>query len=181
MKARWAILLLAAFCFASAIPEWRHQNSGESRVVGSVRNRAWKTAGLSPIGKNFRYFSQASYYLFNNGYTGSKTCRTILEAYQTCETTCPQTAFRLMECSDRYGGRLLIHRTHQNGTSADFMVPKKRGTRAGAFFDHLDYFHYLISILMKKGGSIHSNRSKSTSRRWRVTSSPSTTRPGATV
>lgn len=40
----------------------------------------------------------------------------------------------------------MIHRTHQNGTSADFMVPKKRGGSQSTFFDNLGYFHYLLDF-----------------------------------
>ncbi len=144
-KAKWPALIFAVVYAISALPEINHQNMGESQSIGSVRRGTLENGWLLPFsGKNFGYFSGLSYYLFDNGYTHSNTCRTILEAYKSCETTCPGTFFRLMECSDKNGGRLMIHRTHQNGTSADFMVPKKwRGGGQSSFFDHFGYFHYL--------------------------------------
>ena len=146
-RPKWAAIIFAAIFLIGAIPEFYKTNKGESRSLGSVRDGGLENGWLVPFsGKNFRYFSQLSYYLFDNGYTHSKTWRTIIDAYRTCETTCPGTQFRLMECSDKSGGRLMIHRTHQNGTSADFMVPKKRGGSQSTFFDHLGYFHYLIDF-----------------------------------
>lgn len=112
-----------------------------------MRNGSLENGWLLPYnGRNFAYFSGLSYGVFNNAYTHSTTYRIILDAYKTCETTCPGVFFRLMETSDKHGGRLLIHRTHQNGTSADFMMPKKRAGKPCRWFDHLGYFHYLLDF-----------------------------------
>ena len=130
-----------------AIPELSYKNSGKSKAKGSVRDGQLENAYLIPYsGKNFRYFSPLSYYLLNNGYTHSSTCQTVLDAYKICETTCPGIQFRIMECSDKKGGKLLIHRTHQNGTSVDFMVPKKKKSKQSTFWDHLGMWHYLLEF-----------------------------------
>jgi penicillin-insensitive murein DD-endopeptidase len=146
-RLRWPFLGLVVLCFVLSVPEMLHQNKGESTSVGTVWNGRLENGWLMPYsGPNFGFFSALSYGVFDNGYTHSTTYRTILDAYKICETTCPGTFFRLMETSDKHGGRLLIHRTHQNGTSADFMVPKKRKGRPSTFFDHLGYFHYLLDF-----------------------------------
>jgi penicillin-insensitive murein DD-endopeptidase len=134
-------------CLVLSIPEFTYTNSGESRSLGTMAEGRIENAWLLPYsGKNFSYFSGLSYGVFNNAYTHSTTYRIITDAYKTCETTCPNTYFRLMETSDRYGGKLLIHRTHQNGTSADFMVPKLWGQQQTTLFDHFGYLHYLLDF-----------------------------------
>jgi penicillin-insensitive murein DD-endopeptidase len=136
--------LVLAIC---AIPELRYVNQGKSTVLGSVRSGSLQNSWLVPFrGKNYRYFSALSYYGANNGYTSDAVCKTILDAYQACEQSCPGIRFQLMECSDRYGGRVAVHRTHQNGTSADFMIPKKRGNAQSELLDHLGFLHYLLDF-----------------------------------
>ena len=51
-----------------------------------------------------------------------------------------------MECSDRKGGRLMLHRTHRNGLSVDFMVPKMKKGKQIKFYDHLGLWHYLMNF-----------------------------------
>ncbi len=143
-KLKWPAIIFAVVYFFAAIPEIQHKNDGESKSIGSVRAGKLENAWLVPFsGKNFKFFSGLSYFVFNNGYTHSKTCRTILDAYKICETTCPGIFFRIDECSDKNGGKMLIHRTHQNGMSVDFMTPKKRGASQSTILDHLGYFDYL--------------------------------------
>jgi penicillin-insensitive murein endopeptidase len=48
-----------------------------------------------------------------------------------------------MECSDKYGGKLKLHRTHKNGKSIDFMVPKKG---KGFHYNNLGLLHYLLEF-----------------------------------
>ena len=142
------MLIVAALGFAgAAIPELIYTNEGDSVSIGSVRNGKLKNAYLIPYsGDNHWYFSAMSYFLMNNGYTHSKVYHTVMNAYKTCEKTCPGVKFRIMECSDRSGGKMLIHRTHQNGMSIDFMVPKKNGSTQSRFFDGLGMWHYLLDF-----------------------------------
>ena len=58
----------------------------------------------------------------------------------------PEIEFGLMECSDKSGGNMLIHRTHENGMSVDFMVPKKRKGKQCKWLDYLGYVHYLLEF-----------------------------------
>lgn len=51
-----------------------------------------------------------------------------------------------MECSDKKGGKVLLHRTHRNGLSIDFMVPKLKEQKQARFFDRLGLWHYLLNF-----------------------------------
>ncbi|MCB9283185.1 MAG: hypothetical protein H6563_03855 [Lewinellaceae bacterium] len=145
--AKWSLLLAGLTLLVFSIPELFGHNTGMSSSHGSVGSGKLENAWLLPYrGPNFRYFSPLSYYILDNAYTHSSVYQTILEAYQTCETTCPGIRFRLMELSHKTGGQMLIHRTHQNGMSADFMVPKKRDEKQVRIYDKLGLWHYLLDF-----------------------------------
>jgi penicillin-insensitive murein endopeptidase len=148
VKKRWLILIGAIIlCLLLALPEIIHTNSGVSESIGSVRNGKLRNGWLMPFkGHNFHYFSRFSYYILNNAYVNSSVFTTLMDAYQTCETTCPGKEFVLMECTRKHGGRMLIHWTHQNGTSVDFMVPIKRNDHQPALSDRAGMFHYLFQF-----------------------------------
>lgn len=132
----------------SAYPEITHVNKGESESIGSVRNGELKNGYLLPYkGSNFSYFSPLSYYLMDNGYTHSTLYKVVSEAYQESEKTCPGIDFKIMQSTDRNGGRLFFHRTHQNGYGIDFMIPtvNRRGEQIKAF-DWIGMWHYLINF-----------------------------------
>ena len=148
IKKRWlflggAVILLGLL----AIPEMVHVNKGVSESKGSVRDGKLQNGYLMPFdGPNFRYFSHFSYYILNNGYVHSSVYSTLMEAYKTCEMTCPGRQFVLMECTRKHGGRMLIHWTHQNGTSVDFMVPKKNKQDLDVWSNKAGMFHYLFQF-----------------------------------
>jgi len=130
-----------------ALPELIHSNKGKSKAIGRVGKGSIENPWLVPYaGKNFKYFSPLSYFILNNGYTHSKVHHTLLAAYQECDQTCPNFQFKIMECSNKKGGKMLIHKTHQNGLSVDFMIPKKRGTHQTKLFDWLGLGHYLLEF-----------------------------------
>jgi len=141
-------LFLVIVTTALSIPECRYQNKGESKSIGSVRNGKLENSYLLPYkGDNFSYFSPLSYYIFNNGYAHSSLYQVVLEAYDDCKVSCPNVDFRIMESSDRYGGKLLVHRTHQNGLGIDFMIPKKKKNgMQSKLLDRLGMWHYLLSF-----------------------------------
>jgi len=148
IKKRWiflmVIIILLGLC---SLPEIFHENKGISESIGSVRDGKLKNGWLLPYkGKNHRYFSPFSYYILNNGYVHSSVYATIMEAYHTCETTCPDILFRIMECTSKHGGRMLIHWTHQNGTSVDFMVPTMKGDNRNLMINKIGMFHYLLKF-----------------------------------
>ncbi|MEO6131465.1 MAG: hypothetical protein ABIQ02_06430, partial [Saprospiraceae bacterium] len=82
----------------------------------------------------------------NNAYVNSKVYATLLNAYKTGETSCPGKNFRLMECTGKHGGRMLIHWTHQNGTSVDLMVPVMHGSESSSWLNRIGMFHYLLKF-----------------------------------
>ncbi len=157
VKKRWIFLIGTVILFSLlSIPEITHTNSGQSESLGSVRDGQLKNAWLMPYkGNNFRYFSRFSYYILNNAYVNSKVYATLTEAYQACETTCPGREFILMECTRKHGGQMLIHWTHQNGTSVDFMVPKISRDGKTMISNHAGLFHYLLQF--NKDGQLSLN------------------------
>lgn len=117
-----------------------------SKSIGSVGNGSLKNAAKIPLkGQNFKYFSAFSYYFLRRGYTHEKVKNTILQAYQTCEKTCPNRKFQLMECSRKKGGKMWPHWTHQNGLSADFMSPLMKNNRISKAYDWTGIWHYLLN------------------------------------
>jgi penicillin-insensitive murein endopeptidase len=81
-----------------------------------------------------------------NCYVNSKLYKTVLDAHVECEETCKNIDFKMMECSDDNGGEILLHRTHRNGLSIDFMVPKLKNGKQTTFYDHLGLWHYLLNF-----------------------------------
>ena len=148
IKKRWIILTaLVILLGILSLPEIFHDNKGISESIGSVRKGQLKNGWLLPYkGKNHRYFDPFSYYILNNGYVHSSVYAAVMEAYHTCETTCPDFKFRIMECTSKHGGRMLIHWTHQNGKSVDFMVPTVKGENQDAWINKTGMFHYLLKF-----------------------------------
>ena len=146
VKKRWIVLgATIILLIGLSIPEMIHTNSGVSESVGTVREGKLRNGWLMPFeGENFRYFSRLSYYILNNAYVNSKVYDVLMDAYASCETSCPGKEFILMECTRKRGGRMLIHWTHQNGTSVDFMVPTKRADGKSSLSNKAGMFHYLF-------------------------------------
>ncbi len=128
-----------------SIPELMYKNEGVSSSKGTVSNGTLENAYLIPFrGNNFTYFSFWSYYIMNNAYVNHKVFQTVKEAYQTLESESPGRRFYIMECSDKHGGKLKLHKTHQNGLSIDFLVPKK--SKIWFTLDHFGLLHYLLEF-----------------------------------
>ncbi len=148
MKKRYKVLLaLVILILLLSSRETFHRNKGQSTYTGSVSNGTIENAHLLPYsGKNFRYFSPTSYYLLDNGYAHSKVVQTIKDAYKICEKTCPNTKFRIMETANRKGGKMLIHKTHQTGFSADFMTPLRKNRKQKRAYDRIGLTRYLMNF-----------------------------------
>ena len=120
---------------------------GTSIAYGSTSNGSLENAyQLDYRTPNAKYFSPISYYLMDNAFVNSKVYNTVFDAYKECESTCEGTKFRFMECSGEKGGRILIHRTHRNGLSVDFMVPKIKSGKQYKWYDRLGLWHYLLNF-----------------------------------
>lgn len=129
------------------MPQFFHRNSGESQSHGSPGNGSLENGYLMDYSlTNAKYFSFSSYYLLGNGYLNSRLYHTLVDAYKVCEESCPNIKFKYMECSSHKGGKQLIHRTHRNGLSVDFMVPKKKENQQSTFYDHLGIWHYFLEF-----------------------------------
>lgn len=77
---------------------------------------------LPASGKNFKSYSTLGYQL-GRTYVHSQVQRIALKAYEQLLIAAPDKTFMYGETSFAKGGSLKPHRTHQNGTSVDFMVP----------------------------------------------------------
>jgi len=77
---------------------------------------------LPTEGRNFEPYSSVGASL-GRTYVHSKVLATVVDAYGDLETALPGVTFVYGETGWRNGGRIKPHRTHQNGTSVDFMVP----------------------------------------------------------
>lgn len=113
---------------------------------GTVSNGKLENGRIVPFsGPNFHYFDTTSY-LANRGFTNEKVLNTILQAYEALETSLPNRHFCLMECSHQHGGKLYPHRTHQNGLSVDFMMPKRKDDQPYYELDGLGAQHYMLKF-----------------------------------
>jgi len=151
IKKRWILLFIVIVSMGlCSIPEMNHTNDGVSESTGRARGGKLKNGWLLPYkGANFHYFSWISYYIMDNAYVHSSVHAALLDAYKTCEQTCPGREFILMECTKKGGGRMLLHWSHQNGTSVDFMTPVKRGDDHNLWPNKAGLFHYLFGFNQK--------------------------------
>jgi penicillin-insensitive murein endopeptidase len=127
--------------------EYFHINKGESQSIGSVRNGALRNGYLLPYkAANFDYFSPLSYFLLDNGYVHSNVHKTMMDAFEILASKTPDRYYSLMECSNQNGGPILVHRTHMNGMSVDFMAPKLRNGKQNRFWDNIGIWHYALAF-----------------------------------
>ena len=114
--------------------------------MGSVSNGSLKNGKLVPFfGNNFSYFDETSY-LSGRAFLNSKVLNTILDTYKVLETAQPNRKFKIMECAHKHGGKLWPHRTHQNGLSADFMMPKLKNQKPYYGLDTIGVNHYWLNF-----------------------------------
>ncbi len=147
-RGRYWILIFLIWGIFCSLDQWTYVNEGTSKSKGSVRDGSVSNAWLMPwSGKNFGYFSWWSYFVIDNAYIHSDVYKIALEAYETCETTCPNTFFRTMECGNTNGGKMTFHNTHQNGLGIDFMIPKLNSEGVQTqWLDRIGMWHYLLEF-----------------------------------
>lgn len=117
-----------------------------SIAEGSVSSGALQHGKLVPFsGPNFFYFDSASY-VGARAFTHQLTLNTILDAYAALAENHPERTFVLMECSNRNGGKMFPHRTHQNGLSVDFMMPVLKNGEPYQGLDRMGAAHYFIDF-----------------------------------
>lgn len=155
---KYSLLLLCIAIIILSVSELLYKNEGNSKAIGSPGNGKLENPHLMPYsGENFRYFSPLSYYILDDAYLHSRVQTTLLTAYQECEKTCADTKFRVMECANKDGGKMWLHRTHQNGLSVDFMVPKKQGAKQSKMLDWLGLWHYLLEFTDEGKSKLNQN------------------------
>lgn len=124
-----------------------HQNKGESISHGTRFNGTLENGWLLPYtNDNFSSFSFTSYYLMKNAFIHHKVYQSILDSYKKLEEIKPNIYYRYMECSDIEGGSVYLHRSHRNGTSIDFMVPKIREGQVYTDIDDWGLAHYFLEF-----------------------------------
>ena len=121
-------------------------DSLKSLSIGSISNGILKNGKLVPFsGNNFKYFDETSY-LSGRAFLNSKVLDAILEGYKTLEIEQANRKFKIMECAHKNGGKLWPHRTHQNGLSVDFMMPKVKNNEPYYGLDTIGIKHYWLTF-----------------------------------
>jgi penicillin-insensitive murein endopeptidase len=125
----------------------KHQNdSTPSESIGNVSDGILKNGKLLPFsGVNFDYFDEKSY-LSGRAFTNHKVYKTVIKSYLALQKHYPNRKFKIMECSNEFGGKMWPHRTHQNGLSSDFMMPKIKNNKPYYGLDSLGVKHYWLSF-----------------------------------
>jgi penicillin-insensitive murein endopeptidase len=99
------------------------ENDQPSTSSGTVADGKLENGKRLPSGgENFVTYSRLGSLIGRNG-VHSKIRDVILDAYNQMYRDHPEYQFMIGECSWLSGGSMKPHRTHQNGTSVDFMVP----------------------------------------------------------
>ena len=148
MKKKYIIIIVLSFVLIiPSLPQIFYKNKGVSESVGKVNDGKLINGYKLPFrGDNFKYFSAVDYYLFGRCYVHSKIHKIVIESYKNMINYYPDYRFRIMECSKRKGGRSFPHRTHQNGTSIDFMTPLKKGDKVVKRYDKIGMWRYLMKF-----------------------------------
>lgn len=121
-------------------------NELPSQSVGNVGSGSIKHSKLLPFsGKNFSYFDTNSY-LGGRAFLNDKLLKTLLAHYSVLENECPDHHFCIMECSNKEGGKIHPHRTHQNGLSVDLMIPLIKDNAPYYALDSIGANHYLLDF-----------------------------------
>jgi len=125
------------------------EQKGPSVSIGKVNNGELKNGvKFSYHGENYNYFSITSYLLLRRCYVHEKVRIINLNTYRNLNKRFPKQKWVIMECSKPQGGKMQPHRTHQNGTSIDFMTPLKSIKSNKQYFwkSHLGVWHYLLTF-----------------------------------
>ncbi len=122
-------------------------DDGEPSVSkGVVSNGTLLNGKLLPYsGSNFQYFADVSF-LKGRAFVHSSVKKIVVDSYKILETKSSNHRFYLMESSNKCGGKLDPHKTHQNGTSIDFMMPLLKNNQEYIGLDTIGITHYLLNF-----------------------------------
>lgn len=122
------------------------QDSLKTKSIGSVSRGSLQNGTLIPFsGSNFMCFDTASY-LSGRAFTHKLVAQTVINTFKTFELNGEKRKFSIMEFSNEHGGKMFPHRTHQNGMSADMMMPLQKGGKPYYGLDDLGAMHYLLEF-----------------------------------
>tara|TARA_B110000211_G_C14055107_1_gene542968 strand:+ start:1159 stop:1941 length:783 start_codon:yes stop_codon:yes gene_type:complete len=122
-----------------------NQDTLSSISKGTVSKGKLSNAVLfPPEGKNYNYFAEQSY-LKGRAFVNSEVKAILIYALGNLENTVPDQQFQIMEIAHEHGGELWPHRTHQKGTSVDFMLPKMKGGKVDYSLDKKGISHYFLN------------------------------------
>jgi len=116
MRAFFLLTLLCHFTAAFSKESVCFGTTGDGRLEGGVQ--------LPSAGPNFVSYGGVPE-LLGRTYVHSKVRDVILAAYKRLEAEAPGKVFKFAETGAELGGEFSPHKTHQNGLSADLMVPVK--------------------------------------------------------
>jgi len=98
-----------------------------SRCFGRVNHGSLENGWQLPReGPNFQAYSGLGWSM-GRTHVHSKVWEVVLDAYEVLARSHPELQFVYGETGHKDGGRFRPHRTHQTGTSVDFMVPVRDG------------------------------------------------------
>lgn len=132
----------------SPIEEYYQKHASDSLSSishGKVSEGSLEHGKLVPyFGKNYSYFDTTSYFS-GRGFLHEEVLSIMLNTYKTLENK-TNRFFRVMECANKKGGKLYPHRTHQNGTSIDFMMPLNKNQKPYYGLDSTGVNHYWLTF-----------------------------------
>ena len=172
---KWAVLIWFLFLARIAAYIFRKTRNWHRRIYGAIStallvlfifpdillfgekpvssiNQGHISKGSLSSGKRVNYrgdnFSTYSFslYLLGRTFAHDKVRSTILDAYEICETTSPNTNYVLGEIGWKNGGQFLPHRTHQIGTSVDFMTPYLKYEKSFSRNNIFNYWGYKLEF-----------------------------------
>jgi len=121
-------------------------NEFASKPIGTVSNGSLENGKLMPyFGVNFTYFDKDSY-LASRAFTSDKVLEILTKSYHQLKLDYPFRHFFLMELSNKNGGKIFPHKTHQNGLSVDFMMPKLQNNEPYYGLDTIGKDHYWLDF-----------------------------------
>lgn len=142
-------LSFVGFSQTSKIEKYINDNKDNelaSISKGSVSEGSLTNGKLFPFsGPNFHYFDTLSY-INSRAYLNNKVKEAVLETYTDLKNEFPDRQFCIMECSNKHGGKIIPHRTHQNGLSIDFMVPLIKNQKPYYGLDTIARKHYFLEF-----------------------------------
>jgi len=127
---------LASTCFGS---------SGSGRIEGAI--------ALPLAGANFAAYSELGLKL-GRTYVHAQVRDVVLGAYSTLSRSTPDVQYVYGETGLRNGGPMPPHRTHENGTSVDFLVPVRGRDGRPAQLPRTAHNHYGYDLEFDDAGKL---------------------------